>query len=88
MLLGYVEGVTAWVAQVAPILMREKSRRAREGGAADVSKDSYEKVPVEVGDKGRQRAVSSVGDMSWGDMGFPTTRFSSVPHKSKALSSS
>jgi hypothetical protein len=29
-------------------LMREKSRRAREGGAADVSKDTYEKVPVEV----------------------------------------
>ena len=34
--------------QVAPIFMREKSRRAREGGAADVSKDAYEKVPVEV----------------------------------------
>lgn len=47
--LVYVEGVIAW-AQVAPILMREKSRRAREGGAADVAKDSYEKVPVEVGD--------------------------------------
>ena len=37
----------AVVLQVAPILMREKSRRAREGGAADVSKDAYEKVPVE-----------------------------------------
>lgn len=35
------------VPEVAPILMREKSRRAREGGAADVSKDAYEKVPVE-----------------------------------------
>eukprot|EP00434_Breviolum_minutum_P012007 symbB.v1.2.010588.t1/scaffold686.1/size316167/7 len=35
------------VPEVAPILMREKSRRAREGGAADVAKDAYEKVPVE-----------------------------------------
>lgn len=35
--------------QVAPILMRETSRKAREGGAADVSKDAYERVPVEAG---------------------------------------
>ena len=37
--------------EVAPILMREKSRRAREGGAADVAKDAYEKVPVEVSER-------------------------------------
>ena len=35
------------VPEVAPILMREKSKKAREGGADDVSKDVYEKVPVE-----------------------------------------
>lgn len=35
------------VPEVAPILMRETSRKAREGGAADVSKDAYERVPVE-----------------------------------------
>ena len=33
--------------EVAPILMRENSRKAREGGAADVAKDVFEKVPVE-----------------------------------------
>jgi len=32
---------------VAPILMREGSRRAREGSAPEASKDMFEKVPVE-----------------------------------------
>ncbi|OLQ10977.1 Phosphatidylinositol 4-phosphate 5-kinase 9 [Symbiodinium microadriaticum] len=42
-----VHGEGESVREVAPILMRENSKKAREGGAEDVTRDSYERVPVE-----------------------------------------